>query len=73
MKDSEIIKNLDRCLKELEIIIATGISCNWNEDSLDAMECVIDSLNYNYKELKYNIAKTHSASPYGSIVNNTEI
>lgn len=73
MENKEILKNLDRCVTELHIIIAVGESYNWNEDTLNAMGKVIDLLNYNYKELKYNIAKTHSASPYGSIVNNTEI
>lgn len=73
MKNEEILKNLEKCLIELDIIIAVGSSFKWNEDTLNAMGEVIDLLNYNYKELKCNIAKTHSASPYGSIVNNTEI
>lgn len=70
MKNTEILKNLDRCLKELNNIIVTGFNDEWDDDTLDALECVIDSLNYNYKEMRYNASKTKSSALYGTIANN---
>ena len=54
MKNAEILRNLDRCLRGLNNIIVRGYNDEWDDDSLDEMECIIDSLNFNYNEMKKN-------------------
>jgi hypothetical protein len=50
----EILKNLDRCMRGLNDIIVKGYNDKWDDDTLDHMECIIDSLDYNFKEMEKN-------------------
>lgn len=54
MNNNKILKNLDECMRALNNIIVKGFNDEWDEDTLDALECVIDSLNYNYERMKEN-------------------
>lgn len=54
VNNAEILRNLDRCLIGLNNIIVRGYNDEWDDDTLDEMECIIDSLNFNYKEMKKN-------------------
>lgn len=54
MNNAEILRNLDRCLRALNNIIVRGYDDEWDGDTLDEMECIIDSLTFNYKEMKKN-------------------
>lgn len=54
MKNSQILINLDRCMKTLNQVIVEGYNDKWDDRTLDALECIIDSLNFNYEEMKKN-------------------
>lgn len=57
MKNSEILRNLEGCQNELNKVIMAGNTHEWDDNTLDAMECIIDSLDFNFKEMKKNIER----------------